>query len=121
MEPDKTQDPQLTGDPPLPTFWGDIRNFFIGLPDRWYPDKRPSLVECQVACPGNIITEEEELPTLSGFAGSIFGNSSVDDDSSGLNSDDTYSFDKTDDSKAMGLGWPFFNESMGFSYMDDEF
>jgi hypothetical protein len=120
MEPDKTQDPQLIGDPPLPTFWGDIRNFFICLPDRWDPDKRSAYVDRSGKHLGST-TEDEESPTLWGFVGSIFGNSSVDDDYSGLNSDGTYSFDKTDDSKAMGLGWPFFNESVGFSYMDDEF
>jgi hypothetical protein len=77
MEPDKTQDPQLTGYPPLPTFWGDIRHFFIGLPDRWDLDKRSAYVDRSADRPGGI-TEEEELPTLSGLIRSFFCDSYFD-------------------------------------------
>jgi hypothetical protein len=106
MEPGKIQDPQFIADPPLPTFWGDIRHFFIGLPDRWNPDKRSAYVDRSADRPGSI-TEEEKLPTLCGFIGSFFGSSSVDDD---------YGSDKN----VLGLGWPFSTDINGFSKLDDD-
>jgi hypothetical protein len=106
MKANNIQDSQIADDPPLPTFWGEICNFFTSLPDRWDPDKRLGYVDRSTERPGSTTD---------------FGKSSVDDDFSVFNGEDTSIIDKTDDSKAMGLGWPFFNESMGFSYMDDEF
>lgn len=114
MELGKIQDPLILEDPPLPTLWGDIRNFFIGLPDRWDMDKRSAYVDRSAERPGST-TEDEELPTLWGFVRSFFGKSSVDDDAN----NDNFENDNN------ALGWPFSSNLIGYNNMDmgidDEF
>ena len=105
MEANNIQDSQIADDPPPPTFWEDIRQFFTGLPDRWSPDTRSAHIDCPTECHKNI-TKEEGLPTLWGVMRSFFGNPS----------DDDYGNDKN----VLGLGWPFSTDINGFSKSDDD-
>ena len=70
MKANNIQNSQIADDPPLPTFWGEIRNFFTGLPDRWSQDTGLAHIDRPAECHKNI-TEEEGLPTLSGLIGSF--------------------------------------------------
>lgn len=105
MKVNNIQDSQIADDPPLPTFWGEICNFFTGLPDRWSQDTGLAHMDRPAERHKNI-TEEEGLPTLRGFMRSFFVNPS----------DDDYGSDKN----VLGLGWPFSTDINGFSKSDDD-
>ncbi|MBU2854572.1 hypothetical protein [Acidithiobacillus ferriphilus] len=105
MKANNIYESRIADDPPPPTFWGDIRNFFTGLPDRWSQDTGLAHIDRPAERHKNI-TEQEGLPTLWGFMRSFFVNPS----------DDDYGSDKN----VLGLGWPFSTDINGFSKSDDD-
>ncbi|QQD72957.1 hypothetical protein [Acidithiobacillus ferrivorans] len=110
MKANNIQNSQIADDPPLPTFWGEIRNFFTGLPDRWSQDTGLAHIDRPAECHKNI-TEEEGLPTLSGLIGSFCASHLDSFDSAAEMISDPTSFD----GYMFGVG-PF----NGFSKSDDD-